>query len=139
MLDFSKFQLVIMNPAFRNSTTQLIKNRYTASKSLYMIPALRYLQQSKTQLNLFIQLDQKLIFKFWLCNFLVRTLKYFHNFLPMKTLTNCSQKQQKTQFKIFSTANRLKTSPNLIFCSIKMAQRGTYIKRLCITYQSIII
>ena len=32
-----------------------------------------------------------------------------------------------TQFEIFSTANQLKTSTNLIFCSIKMAHRGTYI------------
>ena len=31
------------------------------------------------------------------------------------------------QSEIFSNANRPKTSPHLIFCSIKMAHRGTYI------------
>ena len=31
------------------------------------------------------------------------------------------------QSKIFSTANRPKTSPNLIFCTIKIVSRGTYI------------
>ena len=31
-----------------------------------------------------------------------------------------------TQSEIFSTANRPKTSPNLIFCFIKMTHRATY-------------
>ena len=31
------------------------------------------------------------------------------------------------QSEIFSTANQPKTSPNIIFCSIKMAHRGIYI------------
>ena len=31
------------------------------------------------------------------------------------------------QSEIFSNANRPKTSPHLIFCSIKMAHRGIYI------------
>ena len=54
---------------------------------------------------------------------------YFLNFLPPKTWKKLPQKLLiiSPQFFSFSIANRLKTSPNLNLCSLKIAHRATYV------------
>ena len=82
--------------------------KLTLKKSLYISQAVRYLQKSKTKLNVFLQLREYVLYE---------NIKK----LPSKIAHFMAQSES------FSNANWPKTSLKLIFCSIKMAHRGTYI------------
>ena len=80
-------------------------------------------EQLKIHNYFFMKKNQKM-FTFILCNFLVGTLQYF--FLKLKKKTPSKAAHNLPIF--FSVMlNRLKTSPTLNVCSIKIAYRVTYV------------
>ena len=71
---------------------------------------------------------------FILCNFFVRTQQYLKKIIKFVLFCFARDNMKKTLSKVahnqpnffFSTANRPKKSPNLNFCSMKIAHRATY-------------
>ena len=115
------------------SSCQFTSNEYVQPKSLYRRRAGSWEVSPVEQDTIYykylayfvpkkIKRIQKFIFiEEILCNFLMPTLQCLKKTLPLKTWKNCPQNLLIIGPNcFFSPANRPKTSPNLIFCSIKM-------------------